>query len=176
MAVEVGKPLSIVEDVRQKVGQHTVKNERWSALGVDVVRHELEVGDYVLAPKVSVDTKRDITEFAGNLRTDHERFKAECVRAKELGTQLVVLVENTYGIASMADLERWVEPEHEFRRRGGKKPYSGKTLARQCRTMTERYGVLFDFCTPDEAAERVLDLLERGERWVWEKRQSGTRG
>ena len=168
--------VSIVEDTRQQASKHEVKHQCWEAMGVSVVRHELDVGDYVLAPKVSVDTKRSITELAGNLRNDHERFRSECVRAQENGTVLVVLTENTHGITSVVDLEAWVEPEYEFRRRRGKKPYSGKSLARQCRTMTERYGVLFDFCTPEEAAKRVVDLLERGERWVLEKRQSGTRG
>ena len=40
--------------------------------------------------------------------------------------------------------------------------------------MTERYGVLFDFCAPEEAAQRVVDLLERGEEWIWRKRLSDT--
>lgn len=170
------RPLSLVEDTRQKASQHEVKHQCWDAMGVDVVRHELEVGDYVLAPRVSVDTKRDLTEFAGNLRTDHERFKAECVRAQEAGTLLVVLVENTHGIRNLGDLERWVEPAHEFKMRRGKQPYKGATLARQCRTMTERYGVMFDFCAPEEAAQRVVDLLERGEEWIWRKRLSDTQG
>ena len=174
MGGEDKRPQQLIEDVRNKAGQHELKHEHWSAMGVDVVRHELEVGDYTLAPKVSVDTKRDITEFAGNLRTDHERFRAECLRAQEAGTLLVVLVENTHGIRNLSDLESWEEPRHEFARRHGKKPYSGRALARQCRTMTERYGVLFDFCAPEEAAQRVVDLLERGEEWIWRKRLSDT--
>ena len=174
MGGEDKRPPQLIEDVRNKAGQHELKHEYWSAMGVDVVRHELEVGDYTLAPKVSIDTKRNLTEFAGNLRTDHERFKAECVRAQDAGTLLVVLVENTQGIRNLGDLERWVESEWEFKRRRGKMPYKGASLAKVCRTMTERYGVLFDFCAPEEAAQRVVDLLERGEEWVWRKRLSDT--
>lgn len=174
MGGEDKRPQQLIEDVRNKAGQHELKHKCWSAMGVDVVRHELEVGDYVLAPKVSVDTKRSLTEFAGNLRTDHERFKAECIRAQEAGTLLVVLVENTHGIRNLGDLERWVEPEHEFKKRRGKLPYKGSSLAKVCRTMTERYGVMFDFCAPEDAAERVVYLLERGEEWIWRKRLSDT--
>ena len=174
MGGEDKRPPQLIEDVRNKAGQHELKHEHWSAMGVDVVTHELEVGDYTLAPKVSIDTKRNLTEFAGNLRTDHERFKADCVRAQDAGTLLVVLVENTQGIRNLGDLERWVESEWEVKRRRGKMPYKGASLAKVCRTMTERYGVLFDFCAPEEAAQRVVDLLERGEEWIWRKRLSDT--
>lgn len=169
-----GRTKTIIEDVRNKYGKHDTKHEAWERLGISIVRHELEVGDYMLSPSIAIDTKRDLTEFAGNLRTDHERFKAECVRAQEAGTLLVVLVENTQGIRNLGDLERWVESEREFKRRRGKMPYKGASLAKICRTMTERYGVLFDFCAPEEAAQRVVDLLERGEEWIWRKRLSDT--
>lgn len=155
----------IIEDTRQKTDQHSIKHEGWAAAGVEVVRHELEVGDYCRPPLVSVDTKKDMTEFCGNLRTDHKRFRAECERAQAMGTLLIVLVENTEGITSLNDLSKWRESERDFRRRRGKSRYFGSQIAKTCKTMTERYGVWFDFCTPDEAAQRVIDLIERGERW-----------
>ena len=58
MGGEDKRPQQLIEDVRNKAGQHELKHEHWSAMGVDVVRHELEVGDYTLAPKVSIDTKK----------------------------------------------------------------------------------------------------------------------
>ncbi|WP_321974275.1 hypothetical protein [Paratractidigestivibacter sp.] len=155
----------LIEDTRQKATQHATKHACWDAAGVTLVRHELEVGDYCRPPLVSVDTKKDMGEFCGNLRTDHTRFRAECERAQAMGTLLVVLVENDQGITSVDDLAKWREPTADFRRRRGKSRYYGSQIAKTCKTMTERYGVWFDFCAPDEAAQRVIDLLERGERW-----------
>lgn len=163
---------ALIEDDRQKRSKHDMKHDGWDLMGIEVVRHRMEVGDYMSMPAVSVDTKNSLVELCGNLRTDHERFRAECVRAQELGVQLVVLTENEYGIGSLSDFERWTESPASVARRKGKQPYSGASLAKVCRTMRERYGVMFDFCHPDDSARRVVEILERGEEWVWRNRLS----
>lgn len=165
----------LVEDTRQQAKKHERKHKDWEGMGVKVIRHELEVGDYTPSPRISVDTKRSMVEFAGNLRTDHARFRDECKRAQDLDCLLVVLVENDEGITSLDDLRGWRESRASFIRRRGKMPYSGDALARQCETMTERYGVQFRFCRPDEAAERVYEILEVGEEWIWRQRLGITR-
>ena len=156
---------ALVEDTRQKAGRHEAKNLGWSAMGLTVVRHQLEVGDYALMPRCSVDTKQDIQELYSDVVHDHERFRRECDRAVEVGCQLIILTENAHGVRSLADLEAWVEPEAEFRRRRrAKERISGLSLARACRTLAERHGVWFAFCAPEEAARAVIDLLEDYER------------
>ena len=165
----------LVEDTRQQDGRHEAKHRAWARMGVRVVRHVLPAGDYALcygggvpegfAPKGAVDTKKDIAELWGNLTAQHERFRRECVRACDQGTQLVVLVENTHRIRCLADLEGWVEGDRSFRRRTfAKERMSGARIAGMCRTMTERYGVGWAFRGPRESARAVLELLEDMER------------
>lgn len=165
--------VTILEDSNQKIGQHAAKNEAWAQHGVNVVRNKLPYGDYVLAPTVSVDTKRDVQELAMDVKSDHRRFRDAAIKAMECGTYLVILVENEDGIKSIDDLEKWVEPDESFNRRKRKNikavRWRGKDihvakdgheydlgLAHICRTMSERYGMEFDFCSPDEAWSRVM--------------------
>lgn len=179
----------LFQDSRQKLGRHDMKNRYWLGERVPVWGAQLPVGDYMLAeesdlrwhgegsvdvhamfgwvsfdPVVSVDTKASIHEIAGNLVTDHERFRAECELAQELGVQLVVLIENTDGVYKLSDLEQWRENAHDFKARGGKKPYDGAQLVKMMRTMHERYGVVWSFCTPEEAGKKVLRILLSFER------------
>lgn len=156
----------IIEDSRQQVGKHTIKNEYFKAKGINVLRSKLPYGDYALCPQVAVDTKKDIYELALDIDKEHARFKAECVGAKEHDCQLVILVENTDGIRSFSDLSKWAEPDHHLQMRVRKSASSrarrieGSRLARACETMSTRYGVQFMFCSPDESARIILELLE----------------
>lgn len=154
---------TIIEDTRQQLhgrDKHSEKHKAWAAMGVSLIRSKLAFGDYALPPAVSVDTKRSIQELAGNIQQDHERFKRELVAARDAGCDLVVLTENTHGIRSLADLEEWIEPEHEFRtRRNAKRRIIGAQLASACATMHERYGARFVFCAPGESAELIVRIL-----------------
>ena len=155
---------AILEDTRQKPGKHDLKAAHFEKVGEGVVRCALPVGDYQRPAKVAVDTKKDIVELGVDLKSDHDRFKRECERAQALGTQLVVLVENEDGVTCLADLEAWVEPDSSFdkRNRSGKAVrYTGKSIAKACRTMNRAYGVRFGFCAPHESGERILAILDR---------------
>ena len=154
----------LVEDTRQQRGKHGNKAAYFEQVGEGVVRCALPVGDYQRPAKVAVDTKKDIIELGVDLKSDHERFRRECERAKELGTQLVILVENEDGVRSLADLESWTEPDksYEKRNRSGRAVrYTGKSIAKACMTMHRAYGVMFGFCSPEESGERVLAILDR---------------
>ena len=156
--------MSLVEDTRQQRGKHDAKQAHFADVGESVVRCALPVGDYQRPAKVAVDTKKDIIELGMDVKSDHDRFRRECERAQTLGTQLVVLVENTDGVRCMADLDEWVEPDDSFdrrNRRGNAVRYTGRAIARACQTMHDRYGVLFGFCDPCESGQRVLDILDR---------------
>ena len=153
----------LIEDTRQKKGEHETKNEYWNSIGEAVIRCRLPFGDYCPPPAVSVDTKRNVDELAQNIGSDHVRFKKECVAARDAGCQLVILVENEYGYTCVDDLVNWVNPrDWEARKRGSKPPIDGIRLAKACNTMSERYGVRFAFCSPSEAGKRVLEILEGG--------------
>ena len=160
----------IFEDTRQKPSQHEAKRAHFESAGYTVERTKLYVGDYMLpGGLVSVDTKADIYELASNVRQEHERFRCECVKAQEAGYRLVVLVENDDGVSTLFDLADWIEPQTHYsarvRKSGGKvkRRFSGTSLYKACKTMTEKYGVEFAFCAPVQAGARVLEILEGGE-------------
>ena len=154
----------LVEDTRQQRGKHGHKAAYFERVGEGVVRCALPVGDYQRPAKVAVDTKKDIVELGVDLKSDHARFARECDKARKLGTQLVILVENVDGVRSLKDLEKWVESDESFkkRNRGGRAVrYTGKSLAKACETMHRTYGVKFGFCPPEESGARIVAILDK---------------
>ena len=149
-------------DTRQQEGKHNLKHDYFASIGLDIVRTKLPVGDYQFyGGTVTVDTKANMEEIAANIGgKEHARFREECKLAKKLGAQLVILVENRDGIFSLSDVPRWVNPNP----RKVAQSIEGPRLAKAMRTMGERYGVRFMFCTPEEAGQRVLEILENGSR------------
>ena len=155
--------MPLIEDTRQQRGKHGLKAAHFESVGEHVVRCALPVGDYQRPAKVAVDTKKDIIELGMDVKKDHARFARECKRARDLGTLLVILVENEDGVANLHDLEEWVEGDKSFdkRNRNGKAVrYTGKAIASACKTMHEKYGVRFGFCAPEEAGAKVLRILD----------------
>ena len=156
-------------DRRQQKGKHDLKHEMLREMGATLVSHSLDVGDYAQAPRCSVDTKRDIYELAACITTQHARFADECDRATEQGTILVILTENDQGITSVADLSNWIEPDSDFELRcmkskgKVKKRLLGSTLAKTCETMHTHHGTFFAFCSPEETAKKIIEILEWGE-------------
>ena len=139
---------------------------------------EIKKMDFVGTYKVCVDTKKDIQELIGDIcGKQHERFRDECMFAQNNGIKLYILVENSpivinerkgiYSpfINSIDNLHRFVNPRL-FIWRNGKQLYptatKGITLKKACITMTHKYGVEFMFCRPNEAAEKVIELLAMG--------------
>lgn len=149
----------IIEDTRQKSGMHELKHSHFDEMGVQLVRNMLPFGDYAVPPKVSVDTKANMDEIAHNIGSDHKRFKRECIAARDAGCQLIILVENSDGISSVNDVHKWINPDLIYRPRA----ITGERLEKAMKTMTERYGVRFEFCEPEEAAVKILELLGVGE-------------
>lgn len=156
----------VIEDTRQQVGKHVLKNNYFKEQDVQIIRSKLPFGDYALCPRVAVDTKQDIYELAQNIDKDHLRFKAECVGAREHNCQLVILVENVDGIDTLSKLSEWQEPDDHYQmriRKSGKpqaRRIEGARLARACETMSTRYGVQFMFCKPEDSGRIILELLE----------------
>lgn len=153
---------ALIRDTRQQRGKHEAKHRWFDEHGVVSVSSGLYVGDYMVMGDVSVDTKRDLEELCQCLDADHVRFRNEMVRARDAGVRLVILTENEDGVTDLESLALWVEPYDEFVRRNGsgkaRRRY-GKRFAQACRTMTERYGAEFQFCTPAEAGRRVCEIL-----------------
>ena len=166
-------------DTRQQRGKHDVKHAWFAAHGVDTERRKLDFGDYMVdGSNISIDTKRDIDEIAKNINgKNHDRFKRECIRARDAGFRLVILVENRDNVHSLRELREWTnghcaacverrrarcEPHDnsgKCLKHGTRKPIQGERLARAMSTMSDRYGVRFEFCEPKDAAKRICELL-----------------
>ena len=150
--------MTIFTDTRQKTGKHEIKEKWFKDHGIATVRTKLAFGDYCFPPTISVDTKASMFEIANNIGSDHKRFKNECIAARDAGCRLIILVENTEGITCVNDVRSWVNPDAVYRPRA----ITGERLAKAMETMSERYGVRFEFCEPKDAAKRIIELL--GER------------
>lgn len=59
--------------------------------GIQYFRSKLYVGDYQSLdnPRLVIDRKKDLQELCGNVAQQHERFKAELIRAMQAGIQVV---------------------------------------------------------------------------------------
>lgn len=148
----------IQEDSRQHAGKHETKHRALEAAGHVIFRSKVIVGDYCKPPTVVVDTKESMAEIAQNIgggKAEHQRFINELKLAKSLGCRLYILVENEDGIRSVADVQRWRNPRTEY----SPNCIQGPRLAKAMTTIEERYGCRFRFCTPQEAAAIIVDLL-----------------
>ena len=168
--------LILIEDTRNQPGKHDIKAKWFADHGIEVRRSKLYVGDYSLPANQSVciDTKKDIQELVGDIcGKQHERFRNECIRAQEAGIRLIILTENRaqhigrgqfYNpvIRSLEELHKWKNPRLFIFERGKQKYPSatrGIILQKACMTMRAKYGVEFLFCTPEESAAKIVELL-----------------
>ena len=141
---------------------------------------KLKKADLVGDIKIAVDRKNSIDEICGNVCSTtkaHERFRDEVILAQKCGCKFYVLIEDDK-VTSLDDLEHWQNPRekkyfyYKALMAQGKKlrmilpkqpPASGKKLAKALRTMETKYGVEFVFCKPEDAAQRIVELLTKGE-------------
>lgn len=150
--------MTILEDTRQKPGKHDIKAKTFQSAGVGVYRCKLPFGDYAPVPPVSIDTKRNIDEIAGNIcGKEHARFIRECKAARDAGCKLIILVENDYGIDSIESVHLWQNPRSVY----SPKCVQGARLQKAMETISERYGVEFRFCKPEESGEIIMEVLKQ---------------
>ena len=149
----------ILEDTRQKPRQNAHIREQLTALGYEVKRCRLFVGEYTFPTNqsVCVDTKQDLQEVAGNVTKQHERFANECKRAKAAGIKLVILVQDPK-ITELSGVFGWYNPRLRF----SNVATTGRTLAKIMYSMRDKYGVQWEFATKDKIGERIIELLEEG--------------
>lgn len=160
----------ILEDTRNQVGKHRNIKQQLTALGHQVVRSKLYVGDYQLANsgKVSIDTKKDMLELAMDLCRDHDRFRRECEKARDAGIKLIILTEEELPQGGLAKWEspRWKSPGSGHRMGDPISRVKAETLYKQIHTMSSRYGVEFRFCRRDETGKMIANLL------LWEEQHA----
>ena len=149
--------ITIQCDTREHSGQIARMEQQFDALGVKHFRSKLYCGDYQSLdnPRLVVDRKKDLQELAGNVCQQHERFRAELIRAQEAGIQIVILCEHGGSIKTLEDVYFWENP----RRRTSPGAISGQRLFKVLNTMQEKYGVRFEFCDKRQTGRRIVEIL-----------------
>ena len=151
----------LIEDTRQVVGKHKLKNEYFKKMGIEVVRSKLLFGDYQNPqnPSIAIDTKKDIQELIGDLTKDHERFRRELQLAKKCGAKLIILIEDEK-VTCINDLYTW----YNWRLKKSPKATKGSTLAKMLYTIennTEDYNCQFIFTKKSECGAKILEILSQ---------------
>ena len=166
--------------VRLPVGDYVLVNDKIT----DVFRRKqarkipVKMMDLMGTYNLVCDSKYAISELIQDVQGDHERFRDECLLAQNNGIKLIILVENEGGILrhkdyvyqnptvlKLEDLNKWKNPRSFLYRYGRQlhpKAMKGEQLYKICKTMTERYGVEFQFCTPQDAGKRIIEILTGG--------------
>ena len=144
-------------DSREHKGKNAHILDYFDEVGIKHFTSKLVVGDYMNLdnPKLVVDRKKDLQEVAGNLTKDHERFRTECERAKDLGIHLIILVEEKT-INRIDKVPSW----YNYRRAKNPKAISGKQLWKIMTTMAEKYDIEWKFSTRENYGRKLVELLE----------------
>lgn len=141
-------------DSREQKYEHVT--QYFDSQGIKWVKSKCVVGDYVNLenPMVVIDRKKDLQEVAGNVCQQHDRFVRELELAKELGYKLIVLVEEP-NITALTGVCSW----YNWRKRTNVRAINGKTLYKIMHTMSEKYGVEWQFTKKEDCGKRIVELL-----------------
>lgn len=167
--------MTIFEDTRNPISKHKNIHDYCDKNGIKIERTKLFVGDYTLPTnqKICIDTKQDLQEVYGNVIQAHVRFKAEILRAQAAGIKLVILVEQE-GVKSLSDVQHWKNPRllnwykiHNAQKAGKmlhiklpkSPPVPSANLAKSMQTMSDNYGVTWQFCDKSETGKRIVEIL-----------------
>lgn len=133
--------------------------ETFKAEGVDHFVSKLYAGDYMNMdnPKVIIDRKQNLTEVCSNVCQDHDRFRAELMRANDVGIQMIILVEHGSDIKCLEDVKHWINP----RLKKSPKAITGEKLYKILQTIESKYGCKFLFCNKKDTGKLIIALLDK---------------
>lgn len=160
--------MTIQIDSREKSRAISGIVKAFEAAGVTYFTNKLLVGDYQnpLNPSVIIDRKQNLTELCSNVTQDHERFRAELLRAQQAGIHLIILCEHGAPIETLEDVIFWENPRRTKRKKiDGKwttvttKAMKGEVLYKILTTISDKYDVDFLFCKKAETGRRIMELL-----------------
>ena len=164
--------MQIQIDSREHKSELPRITKQFDALGIDHFVSKLYVGDYMSLdnPRLVIDRKKDLQELIGNITGQHERFRAELVRAQEHGIHIVILCEHGSDIASLEDVIFWKNPRlsqgtwkmqdgHPVKVLKYPKATTGEQLYKALSTISERYDVEFMFCDKRSTGKEIVRIL-----------------
>ena len=167
--------MTIQIDTREHKAEAERIERQFDAMGVTHFRSKLYCGDYQSLDngRLVIDRKKDLLEVCGNVTQQHERFRRELTRAQEAGIRIIVLCEHGRGIERLSDVYFWENPRMKAKKwvMADGKPRqvpaypnatSGEKLFKTLQTISEKYGVAFEFCDPEQTGETIVRLLGGG--------------
>ena len=144
-------------DSREK--ERAIKNivSYFDSNGIKHYTSKLFAGDYMNMdnPKIIVDRKQNLAELVNNVTHQHARFKAEIIRANDVGILLVFLCEHGGQIKTLQDVMSWKNP----RLKESPLAMSGERLFKVLSTMEKTYNIKFQFCDKKQTGKRIVEIL-----------------
>lgn len=137
-------------DSREQKNEEVI--EYFDKVGQKYFISKVPGGDYInfKSPKVTIDLKGSFVELANNLTREHDRFKREIKLVKEdMQCDFVVLIREP--IKSMEEVKSWSSKRTQL---------TGDKLYKIMKTMEQRYGVLWRFCSREDAGKKIIDIIE----------------
>ena len=149
--------MTIQIDSREKPIATQLIKEHFDKAGVKWFISKLVVGDYASLdnPRFVIDRKQTLQELCGNICQQHERFKAELLRANDLGITLLFLCEHSRNVSCLSDVRHWVNP----RLKVSPLALSGMELYKRLRTIETKYDTQFLFCDKQRTGQTIIQLL-----------------
>lgn len=166
--------MQVQVDTREHKDEWERISKQFDELEVKYFRSKLYIGDYMNLdnPRLVIDRKKDLLEICGNVTQQHERFKAELIRAMEQNIKLIILCEHGEDISCLEDVMFWDNPRRTITKwvttpTGHKRKVlrypnatNGQSLYRSLCTIRDRYNVQFEFCTKEQTGKRIMELLK----------------
>ena len=148
--------MTIQIDTREKARAIQQIKAEFQKQNIDTITSKLWVGDYARIDNLStvIDRKQNLLELASNVI--EKRFHDEVKRASEHGIKIIFLVEHGRNIRDLIDVLFWENP----RKAESPKCISGEHLFKAMNTMTERYGVEWQFCQKRDTGKRIIEILK----------------
>lgn len=148
--------MTIQIDTREKARAIQQIKAEFQKQNIDTITSKLWVGDYARIDNLStvIDRKQNLLELASNVI--EKRFHDEVKRASEHGIKIIFLVEHGRNIRDLIDVLFWENP----RKTESPKCISGEHLFKVMNTMTERYGVEWQFCQKRDTGKRIIEILK----------------
>ena len=154
----------IIVDSREKPKAITGILDYFDKVGIRYEVNKLRAGDYqdYGNPYLLIDRKQNIAELAKNCTREHERFRRELERIREVGARLVILVEqNRYKdrdewvqVRQIVDLIRWESPHTMVR---------GEKIYRVLASWRAKYPIEVRFCDKRATGKQIVNILYGGE-------------
>ena len=144
------KRMEIVIDTREQENQHIL--DYLDCHKIPSVTRKLNVGDYsaqldgnTIEDEIVIERKGSLTELAGNVSNDRQRFEAEFLRAKANNIKVFLLIED----AEMKDIT-----QGNYRSQLNSKAFEATIMS-----WSARYNITFLFIPKVDAGRVIYEFL-----------------